>query len=1121
MNPKEKLTGADYRYIAICLALLAGTAWYAASNFYRAFPEASIDFRVNRTEARDIAARFLREQGMNFAGFRNASSFTYDDQAKTFLEREAGLERAQQILGSQVRLWRWSYRWFRPQQKEEFRAAVTPGGEVVGFTHDLAEDTARPDIDLAQARALAESFLRSRMHRDPDALDFVESSSDIRPHRTDRAFTWKVREFNLHDATYRIQVSLAGNEISGYHEFLKIPEQWTRDYQKLRSRNDAAQTADLAAMAVLILGLVAVLVTRVRLQDVRWRRAAWVGIIGMVLSFCATANSFPLQEFSYPTTDSYSSFLTRQFLNALLTALASGGFLFVLTAGAEPLYREALGDKISLGNLFRLRGLRTKRFFLGAILGVTLTSIFIAYQTVFYIVAYKFGAWSPADVPYDDLLNTKFPWAFVLFGGFFPAISEEFLFRMFAIPFLRKVTRSIPIALILAGYIWGFGHAGYAQQPFWIRGVEVGTGGVALGIIMLRWGILPTLIWHYSVDAMYSAMLLLRSHSLYFRLSGAMSAGIVVLPIALALIAYLRYGGFESETGLLNADEPGPIEPLPGETAPAAPTIAYFPLARRMRGAAVIIFILGLLTLRLPVAHFGESPRYNLTAGQARAASDAFLGARGINPRTFQRVTYPAVHWGDSDSLAGRYFLERLPVSAASRLFENYRPIQHWATRYFKSLDAEEATVTVQPETAKVMGFDHSLPEDRPGADISADAARQIAADFAASRGQPVTGMDLKQSLTEKRKARRDYTLVWEASPGDPRNVDQARYRIEVRIAGDQPTAFRSYWFLPEAFERSRTSNNLLSIAIRVAGLAALTGIAVWSLWLLIHNIRRGLVPWRPAMIAGGIATVLLLLSRILSWEQMLTFYQTEIPFETFVAMQYIIVVVSGIFGFIVTTGAAALLMSCFPQAAAAFRRANRRVMGLDAAAAALAAAGLALIFSRVTGFLLDRFHAEAFFSFSAPDILVSGSPAVSALASTLEGGLLYLAAVAAALLALRRLGRWAWPVVLIALVAFVPSEVRTPAEFAVNYAFALLAGGFAALLCWRFLRNNYLGYALIILLAGIRGPVASLLQTGIPRMHFHAWIVIAITAALAAWIVFGGADDRGLSSAKTPEKAL
>src|SRR5205823_11523581 len=192
--------------------------------------------------------------------------------------------------------------------------------------------------------------------------------------------------------------------------------------------------------------------------------------------------------------------------------------------------------------LFRVRGLRTKRFFLGAILGVTLTGIFIAYQTAFYIVAYKFGAWSPADVPYTDLLNTRFPWLFVLFGGFLPAVSEEFLFRMFAMPFLRKLTRSVAAAVVLAGFIWGFGHAGYPQQPFYIRGVEVGIGGVALGLIMLRWGILPTLVWHYSVDAMYTAMLLLRSPSLYFRLSGAASAGIMVLPVIFALIVYSRRG---------------------------------------------------------------------------------------------------------------------------------------------------------------------------------------------------------------------------------------------------------------------------------------------------------------------------------------------------------------------------------------------------------------------------------------------------------------------------------------------------------------------------------------------------------------------------------------------------
>ena len=36
---------------------------------------------------------FLAGQGYRTAGYREASSFTFDDDAKTFLEREAGLEK--------------------------------------------------------------------------------------------------------------------------------------------------------------------------------------------------------------------------------------------------------------------------------------------------------------------------------------------------------------------------------------------------------------------------------------------------------------------------------------------------------------------------------------------------------------------------------------------------------------------------------------------------------------------------------------------------------------------------------------------------------------------------------------------------------------------------------------------------------------------------------------------------------------------------------------------------------------------------------------------------------------------------------------------------------------------
>jgi membrane protease YdiL (CAAX protease family) len=1117
--PLEKLGAKDYRFIVICLLLLAGTAWYTSGNFYRAFPEASIDFRVNRDDAREIAGRFLVAQGAQTAGYRDAASFSYDDEAKTFLERELGLEKANQVLSSRVRLWRWSYRWFKPQQKEEFRASVTPTGEVAGFAHELAEDTARPAVSDADAIAAAQRFIGERMHRDFAALEFVEQSTETRPHRVDRSYTWKYRDFDVKGGSYRVEVDLAGNEITGYHEFLKIPEQWTRDYKALRSKNELASTIDTAVMGVLLLGLLITIVIRVRWQDVRWRQASIIGLTGMILSFFSSMNSFPLEEFNYPTTDAYASFATSLFLQAVLSALALGGLLFLFTAGAESVYREAFPDKVSLGNLFRGRGLRTKRFFLGAILGITLTSIFICYQTAFYITAYKFGAWSPADVPYDNLLNTKFPWLFVLFGGFFPAISEEFLFRMFAIPFLRKLTRSTVVALIAAGYIWGFGHAGYAQQPFFIRGVEVGTGGVALGIVMLRWGILPTLVWHYSVDAMYSAMLLLRSHNLYFRLSGAASAGIIVLPVTIALIAYWLKGGFEPVTDLLNGDEPGPVEPA--ESAAEAPaTLNYVPADRRLWARACVVLAFGVIALtQLHVSHFGESPKYKLTASNALAKSDEFL--RGptlaMDPAQFRHVPFTDAHFGGGDSLAGQYFLERKPVNFVDAMFQRYRPIQHWETRYFKPLDQEEVTVSIHPETGAVMGFHHTLPEDRPGATLSDDAARALAAAFAQSRGQDVAAMDIKEQTTEKRKARVDHSLAWEARLGDPRNLDQTHYRVEVNVAGDRVSEWRAFWKPPERFERAREAQTFWSILTTIARIAASAGLAVFGLVVLIRNIRRGAVRWKPAMAIGGVAAALLTVSQFLQSDLALKNYSTSIPFQTFQVGQYAAIAIAALFGFIFFAGAAALVISAFPAALAAWRGTNRRPLGKDAAAALIASLGFGLIAHRLEAFLQDRFPALALYSAESPDVIATHAPAISAVAGALMGVVLWSAAAATLALILQR-----WkpsvtaPLLLIALVAMIPGDARTTPEFALHYGFALLSAAFLAIWCWRFARNNYLAYALAFWAMGIETHASGLLGTAIPALEAQGWAVVAIGLIGAIWVVgpgFAGGKTRSAAA--------
>jgi membrane protease YdiL (CAAX protease family) len=877
--------------------------------------------------------------------------------------------------------------------------------------------------------------------------------------------------------------------------------------------------------------MVIVIVLRVRRHDVPWQRAALVGLAAIVLAFLAQLNEFPLHEFNFPTTDSYGSFLSREFLNALIVSLGAGGLLFVLTAGAEPLYREMFGDKISLGNLFTLRGLRTKRFFLGSILGITLTGIFIAYQTGFYILAYQHGAWSPADVPYTELLNTKFPWAFVLFGGFLPAVSEEFLFRMFAIPFLRKLTRSMIVAVVLAGFIWGFGHASYPQQPFYIRGLEVGIGGVALGIVMLRFGILPTLVWHYSVDAMYSAMLLVRSESLYFKLSGLGAAGIMVLPVAIALFAYWRHGGFAPETGLLNRDDAAePDTPLTaltdtqtevlseaqpaaessaasgGDAAPPA-SLPYRPMGARLRWGAAALLALGLACFAIPVARFGDSPDYRLSRDRARGAADAFLQSQSLAPGAFRHITFPVARWEAADSLAGKYFLERLPLPAASALFERNRPMQIWVTRYFRSLDQEEITVAVHPETGKVTAFSHTIPETRPGPDIAPESAREIAARFAASLGWDTAIMDLRESSAEKKKARRDHSLVWEGRPGDRRNVDQTRWRVEVDVAGDRATAARGFWKLPEAWQRDRERENAIAIAIAVMKIVAIAGLVVYAAWILILGTRQGTVRWRAAIGLALPATLAFPVAPLLSAGLMLKNYRTDVPLETFQAMTYISLAMVAVFGFLMMGAAAALVVTFYPDAVPALRRGNRAAMAFDALAALVAATGIALALNRFQGILVDRFHAQAVLSIASPDIIVSAAPALAAVANAVRGLLTDAALLGLVVLIAWQLTQPLKPVrvtryaaALLALCATLPSEVRTPGEFLLHYTISLATAAAGIAFCWFFARRNYLAYALVLWLMALRTPMMQLLDTGNPALQLQGWLIAAIMAASVVW---------------------
>jgi len=478
--PLERLDGKDAKILLIWI--LAGVlgAGVAYTYFFRAFPEASVEFKVPRADALDIARQFAAAQGAELSAYDSSIVFDVDDTAKTYLEREVGLQQANRMMAGEVHIWYWDTRFFRPLQKEEFKVRVSPAGDIVGYTHALEEAAPGARLERAAAQATAESFLGDTLHTNLSLYDFREEEANPteRPARRDWSFSWERRGFRAKDAPYRLTVTLAGDRISGYYEFLKVPEAWKLDYERLRSSNNLLEFVALIPYAFLIGGCLYVIVSLGRRGLLEWRTGLALGIFLTVLFFLMTMNQWPLDRAEYNTNTPYSSFFLSQVGQAALLSAASALLVVIAIVPGEPLYRILLPDKIRLDVGLRLPGIRTREFFRANVIGICLAAAHIGYITVFYIVSSKLGAWAPQDLNYENVVSTYVPWVYPLAIGIYAATSEEFLFRLFAIPFLLRTTNSRFLAIVLPAFFWGFLHSNYPQEPAYIRGLEVGLIGI-------------------------------------------------------------------------------------------------------------------------------------------------------------------------------------------------------------------------------------------------------------------------------------------------------------------------------------------------------------------------------------------------------------------------------------------------------------------------------------------------------------------------------------------------------------------------------------------------------------------------------------------------------------------
>lgn len=1142
----SRLTGSEKRALLLWVAAGILGVVFAYKYFFQAFPEASVHLQVTREEALARAQKFVAGLDENVNGYRSAIVFDVDDGAKVYLERQLGLEEANRLMSSEVKVWYWEVRFFKPQQEEEFRVHVSPAGQIVRYAHRVEESRAGGSLERGAAQSAAQNYLRAKLGMDLSGWDILaeEANSNKRPNRTDWSFTWEKHGFRAKDAPYRLEVTVQGDRVGSSQEYLKVPEAWERSYERLRSSNDTLAVYVTVPYILLLAIAVWLGIRLTKHGQTSWRGALLLGLVVVALLVLQNLNDWPHWGASYNTNDSYSGFIAMRVAFALLVAVLSALTVSLVLPAAEPLYRASQPEHMRLSQAFTLRGLRSKEFFSAAVVGVSMAAAHIGYVVAFYLVASKLGAWAPQELNYDNSFNTAFPWISGAAIGLYAATNEEFTFRLFAIPFLNRFTRSRWIAVIVPAFLWGFLHSNYPQEPAYTRGIEIGIVGVVAGLVMLRWGIVATLIWHYTVDASLVGLLLVRSNSLYFKISGAVVGAAALVPLAFACFSYLKRGGFETDEDLLNRSEHAPeidISDEPEAATAGASSRRYDALAPGMLAfLAVCLLAGGVLVWRLKPESFGDYLKLSVDAKGARARADQIMRKRGLDPNAYRHAT---VFVNVSDAITNEFLRQRIGISRMNEIYATQVAGAVWQVRYFRDGQTEEYSLKLKPD-GSLLAFHHRLAEDTPGASLNKEEAVAKAEKFLREEKRiDLSQWTLVESESDKRRNRVDHELTWQqntaldsgtGSPGDA--AGHAYVRIKVAVLGDEVTDYRgSYYAKPEEREeleqklgetfwtfikipadwRRKHEEQTLSRGILNLGIPILfyAGLAITALILFLKNLRSEAarsIPWKRLAIwaVWGLASFYVVFALGGGIPRALNAYNTAIPLKATLGILGIGGLLFGPFNFGVLI---ALFGGAWYYAKVAFE--EERIPGWLGMPSAYYRDALWIGLGGSAGLLgLDRILAaigahwptmHRSFEISFGQDFDAFVPAASVLGGTLGHSLMTTGLIAAtACFIAARVRQPGLRILLFLLWAFsrAGGGWGTPADFFKQFVAQLIVLGVLVFGVRRVMRFNLLGCFLVVAGTSLLGGIVELLSQPNSFYRANGYAVLLALCLLFAW---------------------
>ncbi len=837
---------------AAAVALLI--AWQL---FPLAIPLVNLDIKLTRSEALVKAGSIAESLNLAPVAAQRAARFAHDGDTQNYVELEGGGKTAfaSLVTGDLYAPYWWDVRIFKPGEVSEVTIRFKADGTSNGFARRVPEGYVRFDatkaLDFASARALAEERATILWKVDLAPYRLLEQSQQTRPTgRVDHAFVYERAE-RLGDARIRMRLAVAGDELTEIAPYVHVPESFERRFRELRSTNDLI--AGIAGLSAgLLYGLGGCIVGALWLARKHWlvvRPALFAGLVVGGLMAATTLSASPAAWFDFDTAQSATTFWLRQVGGALAVAVGGGLAYALVFMAAESLTRRAFAEQPQLWRLWSAEAGGTRAVLGRTVGGYLFVPIELAMIAAFYYATNRwFGWWQPSEVLTDpNILSYAVPALMPIAVSLQAGFMEECLFR--AVPLALGALvgghfghrrSGVAIAFVLQALVFGAAHANYPGFPSYSRLIELVLPAMVWAAIFLRFGLLPTILLHALYDlALFSIPLyLVDAPGAWVQRAAVIVAALI--PLAIVLGRRARAGSWrELPPSLMN----GAWTPL-----------AHGPAPDRRASHVVASRVEGVLQRMLPVLGIGglvawfaftpfraDVPPLALGRDRAEAAADAALTARGVTlgPQ-WRRLSAIRIASEETQWLQHKFVWREAGPAAYRLLVGSTLAPPLWEVRYAMfegdvAERAEEWRITIGPQ-GNVRQVRHALPEARPGARLSKEAALSLAEHELDGRlGVDAAALKLVAAEERELPARTDWTFMF----ADPR-VDVGKdgeARVVITVAGDEIVGAGRFVHVPEAWlraERERDSRSQLAtvgaaLIFVFAALAALVaGVRSW-----------------------------------------------------------------------------------------------------------------------------------------------------------------------------------------------------------------------------------------------------------------------------------------------------